>query len=190
MATRRTPKGSGPSSSRPGNPRQRTSTTRTRPRPAPKAQPAVARTRFTSRMFILTVVLAVLVISWGSSLKAYLVQRDQINELHSSIAESKARIAKLEQEKARWQDDVYVQSQARARFGWVLPGERTFQVIGRDGKPLNPNDRLADPDTIAQPKPVAWWEKVGSSIATADHPPRKEEPAMTITPPRKAANQQ
>lgn len=187
MATRRTPRGSGPSTPRPGGPGKRgVSTTRARAKPTPKSE-AAPRTRFTSRMGILVLVAAVLVISYASSLQAYLVQRNQINELHQSIAASKAAIKKLEQEKGRWDDDVYVQSQAREWFGWVLPGERTFQVIGRDGKPLNPNGHLVDPDTVAQPKPVAWWEKVSSSIATADNPPKKQEPAVTITPPPKRA---
>jgi cell division protein FtsB len=189
MATRRTPGGSGPSTPRPGGPGKRgVSTTRTRTKATPK-QEAAARTRFTSRMGILVLVVAVLVISYASSLQAYLVQRNQINELQQSIATSKAAIKKLEQEKERWDDDVYVQSQARARFGWVLPGERTFQVIGKDGKPLNPNGQLVDPKTVAQPKPVAWWEKVTSSIATVDNPPKEEKPAVTITPPSKRAEQ-
>lgn len=136
-------------------------------------------------MGILVLVVAVLVISYTSSLKAYLVQRDQINQLQRSIDDSRVAIKKLEQEKARWKDDVYVQSQARARFGWVLPGEKSFQVIGRDGKPLNEVDQLVDPTKVAQPKPVAWWQQVSSSIQTADHPPKKKQPATNITPPPK-----
>lgn len=196
MATRRTPGGSGPSTARPGHPGQG-GTTRSRPQSSAQ-QPAKQRqstrrqstqsseppkTKFTARMGILTLVVAALVISYASSMQAYLDQRSQIMELRASIKKSEAEIKKLESDKARFDDDVFVQSQARARFGWVLPGERTFQVIGRDGKPLDDDDQLVDPSTVAQPKPTAWWSKVATSIQAADHPPKKPEPAVNITPP-------
>ena len=36
--------------------------------------------------------------------------------------------------------------QARERFGWVMPGETSYQVIDRDGKPLERGDELTDPE--------------------------------------------
>ena len=54
------------------------------PRERPRTLEAAShspRPRFTNRMAILVVVLAVLVVSYASSMRAYLQQRDQINDL-------------------------------------------------------------------------------------------------------------
>ena len=135
-------------------------------------------------MAILLVVFAVLVVSYASSMRAYLQQRDQINELKQRIAASQADIAQAEREKRRWQDPAYVEAQARERFGWVLPGETSYQVLDADGNPLTGDDELTDPSTVAPAKPTAWWSKAYSSLEAADHPEKKiaPTPATRITP--------
>ena len=144
---------------------------------------ALPRARFTNRMAILVLVAAVLVVSYASSMRAYLQQRSQINDLQAQIASSQTAIKALEREKGRWKDPEYVRQQARLRFGWVLPGETAYQVIGRDGKPLEHTDELADPSSVARTVPESWWGKVYGSLETADHPPRKPTPATKIQPP-------
>lgn len=134
-------------------------------------------------MAVLVAVLAVLVISYASSMRAYLQQRSHINDLRSQIATSERDIKSLEREKRRWGDDAYVEAQARSRFGWVLPGETSYQVIDRDGKPLEQSDELTDPGTVAQPVPEAWWGKVYSTVEEADHPKKAPTPATSITAP-------
>ena len=127
---------------------------------------------------------AVLVISYASSMRAYLQQRDHINDLRREIATSKASIAEAEREKRRWQDPAYVEAQARKRFGWVMPGETSYQVLDGDGEPLTGADVLTDPSSIAPAKPKAWWSKAYSSLEAADHPEKKvaPTPATKITP--------
>ena len=135
-------------------------------------------------MAVLLVVVAVLVVSYASSMRAYLEQRQQINTLQQQIASSKASIAKAEREKRRWKDPAYVEAQARSRFGWVLPGETSYQVLDADGNPLTGDDALTDPSTVAPTKPKAWWTKAYSSLQAADHPEDKVKPAPVtrITP--------
>jgi hypothetical protein len=127
----------------------------------------------------------VLVISYASSMRAYLQQRDHINQLRQQIVSSKADIARAEREKRRWQDPAYVEAQARARFGWVLPGETSYQVLDANGRPLTGEDQLTDPATVGQaPKPKAWWAKAYSTLEAADHPEKKvtPTPVTRITP--------
>ncbi len=133
-------------------------------------------------MAVLVVVLAVLVVSYASSMRAYLQQRSHIADLRSQIDSSQRDITALEREKRRWQDDAYVEKQARERFGWVLPGETSYQVIGRDGKPLESSDELTDPNSVARQVPDAWWDKVYGTIEAADHPKKAPTPASRITP--------
>jgi cell division protein FtsB len=169
-------RGSRPRNTRPG---LRGGAGRTRQPEAP-----VARARFTNRAAILLVVFAVLVISYASSMRAYLQQRDQINDLKQQIASSKASIADAEREKQRWQDPAYIEAQARKRFGWVLPGETSYQVLDASGNPLTGDDELTDPSSIAPDKPKAWWSKAYSTLEAADHPEKKitPTPATKITP--------
>src|SRR6478735_3569407 len=79
-------------------PRQRTPAPgRTAPRP-----------RLTGRAAILVLVLAVLMVSYASSMRAYLEQRRHLAALGADISASRAQIADLQREKKRWNDPAYV----------------------------------------------------------------------------------
>jgi cell division protein FtsB len=200
---RRTPRG-GPGG--PRGPRQGHSThpgaRGTRPRaggtrtPAPRSEPAPAapgtaatrtpratarRPRFTGRAAVLVLVLAVLTVSYASSLRAYLQQRSHIGDLKAQIAEREASITDLEREKRRWEDPAYVKAQARARFGYLMPGEQGFEVIGADGRPIEAQATLNDPDEVIKTVPKAWWTAAWESMELAGNPPPPdEEPAEMI----------
>ena len=92
--------------------------------------------RLTHRAVVLGLVLLVLVISYASSMRAWLDQRQEIAAVEQQIAQTHRQVADLEQEKRRWADEAYVQQQARARLGYLLPGETGYRVIGSDGKSI------------------------------------------------------
>jgi len=128
----------------------------------------------------LVLVVAVLMVSYASSMRAYLEQRSHIADLRASIAASEADIERLRREKRRWQDPAYVEAQARERFGWVMPGETGYQVIGTDGKPLTPSDTLTDPDTVAEADSPEWWQTAWGTMQAAGHPERVPNPVEQI----------
>ena len=171
-------------SPRAGRPRNTRPGVRGRAARTPTSAAPAARARFTNRAAILLIVFAVLVISYASSMRAYLQQREHINELRQQIASSQADIATSEREKRRWNDPAYVEAQARSRFGWVLPGETSYQVLDANGNALTGDDELTDPTTIARPAKKAWWSKAYSTLEAADHPAKKVKPtpATRITP--------
>ncbi|MGI9156771.1 MAG: FtsB family cell division protein [Marmoricola sp.] len=149
----------------------------------PAEAAARPRPRFTRRMAVLTVVVAVLVVSYASSMRAYVQQKGHIDALRAQIASSQQDISSLQREKARWQDKAYVRAQARARLDWVLPGEIAYQVIGKDGKPLGGSGQLSDPNSVVHVTPTPWWSKEYDSLQRADHPPKAPTPpARRITP--------
>jgi Septum formation initiator len=113
------------------------------------------------------VVLAVLFVSYASSLRAYLAQRSHIEELEAQIASDQHAIANLKQEQRRWNDEAYIEAQARERFGWVLPGEVGFRVIGRGGRPLDASSQLTDPSTLGKDPDAQWWSTTVASIRGA-----------------------
>ncbi|NYD43053.1 FtsB family cell division protein [Nocardioides panaciterrulae] len=131
--------------------------------------------RFTSRAVILLVVVAVLAVSYASSMRAYLQQRSHITDLKAQIAQRQADIDQLEREKRRWHDPAFVQAQARQRFGYLMPGEKSYVVLGEDGQPLQ-SESLTDPATVAQRAPTAWWTAEWRSVELAGNPPKPQAP--------------
>ncbi len=156
--------------SRPGGPRQR-SRPRTPPSTAAATAPEPRGSRFTGRAMVLVLVLSVLTISYASSLKAYFQQHSQIEQLRSQIATSQSGIQRLQDEKAQWSDPAYVREQARARFGYLMPGQTSYVVIGDDGKPLAAQSTLSDPRTSSSSTPTAWWTTEWRSVQLAGNPP-------------------
>lgn len=120
-------------------------------------------------------VLAALLVSYASSLRAHLDQRSRINGLEASIASSERAIAELEREKRRWKDPAYVEAQARARFAFGYPGEIGFHVLDEDGQPLDAQSTPKAPEEVGDGRPE-WWQSTLSSIKAAERP---AEPTAT-----------
>ena len=175
MTERRTSRGRPGGDRRPGqrgNPRARAAAGPT----SGSTAGAPHRPRFTGRAAILVLVLAVLAVSYASSMRAYLQQRSHIQELKTLIAQREANIDDLEREKRRWHDPAYVQAQARERFGYLMPGETSYVVLGEDGQPLESRTSLTDPSTVTARTPTAWWTNEWKSVQLAGVPPRPKAP--------------
>jgi len=141
------------------------------------------RPRLTGRAAILTLVVAVLVVSYASSLKAYLQQRHDIKSLQAQIVSREKSIADLQEQKDRWQDPAYVKQQARARFGYVMPGETSYVALDASGKRIQSASELGSPAKVGVSKePTAWWTTAWGSVELAGDPPKQDTkgPATTI----------
>jgi hypothetical protein len=126
--------------------------------------------------------LAVLGIAYANALTTYLRQQREIAELEAKVAAETASITQLEDALARWEDPDYVRAQARARLGWVLPGETGYRVISADGELLSgPAEEAAR--AAAEVDLGPWYEQVWSSVKAADADeavggePEEEDPA-------------
>ena len=172
---------------RPGRPRS-ARPAGARPRPlaatgsssASQAAGGRRRPRLTGRALVLVLVLAVLTVSYASSMKAYLQQRSQIDALKTQISERESNINALEREKERWHDPAFVQAQARERLSYVMPGEKSYVVLDKDGKPLDSEATLHDPHTLFERTPQAWWTDAWASVQLAGNPPKTQAPPPTI----------
>ncbi|MQW75867.1 septum formation initiator family protein [Nocardioides sp. dk4132] len=134
------------------------------------------RSRLTGRTAVLVLVLAVLAVSYASSLRAYLDQRSHLQDLQAKIAERQAAIDDLERERRRWEDPAYVEREARERLGYVKPGVIPYIVLDENGEPVEPQSTLGDPDRSAPQTPEAWWTGAWGSVEAAGHPPRNGAP--------------
>lgn len=122
---------------------------------------------------LLSVVLLLLA-SYTSSLHAWWSQHQQIQSTKASITHKKEQIVSLEKSQDRLDDDAYIEQQARRRFGWVMPGEVGYRVIGVDGTIEGDAPELADPD---DENPQEWYDKLWGTVGEADKPPKADKPA-------------
>ncbi|MEU0314905.1 septum formation initiator family protein [Nocardioides sp. NPDC006273] len=145
------------------------------------------RPRLTGRAMMIILVVAVLVISYASSLRAYIQQRNDINALQTEIAERKEHIKRLEEQTRRWEDPAYVQQQARERFGYVMPGETAYVALDENGERIQTEPELTDPDSVGSAEqPKAWWDDAWGSVLLAGDPPEQtgDGPESKIDPPK------
>lgn len=80
---------------------------------------------------ILVIVAGTFLIS--SDVQAFLNQRRQIAEAELSIQQAEQDVEDMQAERDRWQDPVYIRSQARDRLYYVLPGEVSYLVMDTEG---------------------------------------------------------
>ncbi len=132
-------------------------------------------------MAVLVLVLALLAVSYASSMRAYLQQRAHIEDLKAEITARESSIADLSREKQRWEDPAFVAQQARERFGYVKPGQTPYIMLDENGDPLEPSSDL---DDMTPPDPEAdltWWDREWASVKVAGQPPAQPElPATRV----------
>jgi hypothetical protein len=135
-------------------------------------------------------VLAVLTVSYASSMRAYLQQRRELASLSQDISQSRSAIAGLVREKQRWNDPAYIRTITHERLGWVLPGEIGYQVLDDNGKPLGHQDSLSDPTSASGTAPRLWWQSAWGSVVVAGKPEVAKadvpQPVRKIRPPQPA----
>ena len=73
----------------------------------------------------------------GPQLSDLITMQTQIAQLNANIAKSKEQLADLADEKKRWDDPVFIRSQARDRLFYVMPGEISYLVLDADGLNLS-----------------------------------------------------
>lgn len=168
-------RGSSPSSRRPTGRRDGRSTPRTtaRPQAAPVASSGGSGTRFTTRALILLGVAVMLIASYTTSVHAWWQQRSEIAALEAQNRQTQQDIEQLEDQERRWSDPAYIRQQARERFGWVMPGEIGYRVIGVDGELKGQSSTLEEPE-VAPRRP--WVERLWGSVEAAGDPDQAAEP--------------
>ena len=129
--------------------------------------------RFTTRAVVLLSVVLLLLASYTSSLHAWWQQRGEIQAKKAEIVMREAAIDDLTDTEARWEDPAYVEQQARQRFGWVMPGEVGYRVIGADGSVEGDVPTLDEPPA---PEQREWYETLWGSVEAAGRVPSAQTP--------------
>ena len=69
----------------------------------------------------------------AQDVQTFLNQRREIVEMEQSIELARQSVEDMEAERDRWQDPVYIRSQARDRLYYVLLGEVSYLVMNAEG---------------------------------------------------------
>ncbi len=138
-------------------------------RATPPSVPTSAATRsgqrrWTGRAAVLVIVLAALIVSYASSLRAWVDQQQQLSALRTEQADQTQRVGQLQDEIARWNDPAFVKAQARDRFGYVMPGEVGYVVL--DDKAVATTATPARTAKVTSTTP--WWQQLWGSVGAAD----------------------
>ena len=123
----------------------------------------------TTRAAVLGLVLCALVVSAALPLREFLSQRADIRHLEQSQAAARARVAALEEQKARLEDPDYVAALARDRLHFVRPGEVAYVVIAPSAAPVTPTDARRAASAPAGPE-APWYSQLWGSVRGADRP--------------------
>lgn len=125
-------------------------------------------TGLSRRAAILMVVVIAILAMLTPVLRAYVAQQQRLSALQSQVDASSAQVESLHSQIDRWNDDAYVKAQARARFGFVMPGETGYIALGDPASTsLRANPSAAAAQAAAAQK-GPWFDTLWGSLRTAD----------------------
>ncbi len=155
--------GRGPRAARRAPSRSKRSSTPLPKRLSPRSDAAPKqRTTFTGRAAILALALASVMVAVALPFKIWLGQRSGINSLNAQIRTEQQRLAQLQTQHKRWTDPGYVEQQAQQRLHYVLPGHKTYVVLG---KPSRKAGRTVHTAAAAGNGP--WYSTLWQSMQSA-----------------------
>jgi cell division protein FtsB len=138
----------------------------TRRAPTAEVEQVGRQTALTARAAILVVAVASVMVAVALPLKIWLGQRSDIASLVAQTQKTERHLHQLAAQDKRWNDPGYVESQARERLHYVLPGEKTYIVLG-SGHASGARTAKQHAATNDQP----WYSQFWQSDQTAGAPP-------------------
>lgn len=122
------------------------------------------RSRLTGRAAFLVLVVCSLVVALAYPMRQYVSQRGEIAEQQRLAHESRKRVEELRDEKARLQDDAYIQRLAREHLHYVMPGETGYIM----SDPRAAEERRTDQGAADRP----WYSNLLDGVDSADRTDR------------------
>ncbi|MFI1419433.1 septum formation initiator family protein [Streptomyces sp. NPDC020731] len=122
------------------------------------------RSRLTGRAALLALVVCSLIVALAYPMRQYVSQRADIADLQQEQDETRRRVERLRDMKARWQDDAYAEQEIRRRLHYVMPGETGYIVID----PGTAEKSRTDLEAADRPWYANVWDGVDKADAAAD----------------------
>lgn len=73
------------------------------------------------------------VLTLAPRVQEWFLLRQQVAQAQADVAQARADVKNMQSEVKRWEDPVYIRSQARDRLYYVMPGEVSYLVMDADG---------------------------------------------------------
>jgi cell division protein FtsB len=133
-----------------------------------------SRARITGRAGVLALALCAVLLTVAYPFQQYLAQRSQIAALNAQNDATARQVATLQSEVTQWQNPEYVETQARGRLHYLMPGEIGFIVPGpADTQPLG----------LPSPSVSPWYDKLWSTVKSPSPlPSRSPSPSRSAGP--------
>jgi len=122
-------------------------------------------TRLTSRAAVLAVVICAIALSLAYPVRAYMAQRQQIDQLVAQQQTMLTQVKNLRAEQARLSDRSYIEQLARQELDMCFPGTQCYVVEGSQ-PPIN-----GTRPQVSGPAP--WYAKLWRSVEQADASPAR-----------------
>ena len=122
-------------------------------------------TRLTSRAAVLAVVICAIALSLAYPVRAYMAQRQQIDQLVAQQQTMLSQVKNLQAEQARLSDRSYIEQLARQELDMCFPGTQCYVIEGS-----HPLIGGAQPQRTG---PAPWYAKLWRSVEQADTSPAK-----------------
>ncbi|MBC7290573.1 MAG: septum formation initiator family protein [Actinotalea sp.] len=139
---------------------------------AEEARPVRFARLVSIRAMVLGVVVLVAFTLLFPSVRAYLGQQAELEELRQDLAAAQHRQDYLRGELDRWGDPAFVQAQARSRLSYVMPGETPYRVIDPEVVVEPPAVEATGTDQTGPALPVGgsglpWYTTIWESVEVA-----------------------
>jgi cell division protein FtsB len=93
--------------------------------------------RLNSYTLALLAVILIGMFTLAPSIQIWYEQQRQIADYRALVEQAKENLEGMQQERLRWDDEVYIRAQARDRLYFVMPGEVSFLVMDAEGIDLS-----------------------------------------------------
>lgn len=89
--------------------------------------------------------------------RTWFLQQARIADAQAELARAEQAVAQLQEEKDRWQDQSFVEEQARQRLNYVRPGEVGIVVLQSPTAPGQPSAEA----------PRTWFDSLWQTVDSA-----------------------
>ena len=93
--------------------------------------------RLNSYTLALLAVILIGMFTLAPSIQIWYEQQREIADYRALVAKAQENLEGMQQERLRWDDEVYIRAQARDRLYFVMPGEVSFLVMDAEGIDLS-----------------------------------------------------
>lgn len=107
------------------------------------------------------------------SVRVYLDQRQQINDLQAQRDAAQAEVSDLNAQLDRWDDPAFVVAQARERLAYVFPGETPYRVVDPEvARPAAEGSVDASRAGLTEADSEPWYDQMWASIEAVGKGPQ------------------